>query len=56
MQIWNKEILENKKFPSVKCADICAIFKKLDCRTCSKKISKKMLTGNFGYAQFFYFL
>ena len=32
MQIWNKEIIENKKFPSeLKCADICALFKKLDC-------------------------
>ena len=32
MQTWNKEILENKKFPSEpKCADICPIFKKLDC-------------------------
>ena len=32
MQIWNKEIIENKKFPSeLKCANICPIFKKLDC-------------------------
>ena len=29
MQIWNKEIIESKKFPSeLKCADITPIFKK----------------------------
>ena len=32
MQIWNKEIIENKKFPSeLRCADISPIFKKLYC-------------------------
>ena len=32
MQIWNKEIIENKKFPSkLKYADITPIFKKLEC-------------------------
>ena len=32
MQIWNNEIIENKKFPSeLKCADITPIFKKLEC-------------------------
>ena len=31
MQIWNKEIIENMKFPSeLKCADISPIFKKVD--------------------------
>ena len=32
MHIWNKEIIENKKFPyELKCADIIPIFKKLEC-------------------------
>ena len=32
IQIWNTEVIENKKFPSrLKCADLTPIFKKLEC-------------------------
>ena len=32
MEIWNKEVIDNKKFPSkLKYADITPIFKKLEC-------------------------
>ena len=32
MQIWNNEIIGNKKFPiKLKCADITPIFKQLQC-------------------------
>ena len=31
-EIWNTEVIENKKFPSrLKCADLTPIFKKLEC-------------------------